>query len=257
MSTIETQYDELVSDKVAIEHLGEDGKVISIKEVDAADWKVGYVVGDLGYNESYKVKYEAIPWNNSQLETSGQDRVYATYFNGVEISNGVYSQTNEVESGPFRFTKVPETLAFKTTPLTINLTKQFIDREEDDWAIGLEDYRGTNESYDEDQDDYFPDRQDWDMYATAAPFKDESGNDVSTSVLSVAYINGENSTELGSDAVSIESHSVENETPKEHHDISVDWQAKEGLKAHVNNRNGLKTNSKYQAQLEFELRMEP
>ncbi|HFP6581199.1 TPA: BspA family leucine-rich repeat surface protein [Enterococcus faecalis] len=256
LEQLETQF-EITSEKIEVTYYKywETEK----KEISKDELKKGYKFNDMHQGEEIEIRYEAIPWNNSDQEVNGTDRIQIDYLNGVEENKvfSRYSRTTQIESGAFGFIQVPNQLAFKTTALSINLNNQLIDRVDDDWEISMEDYRGTNDRYADDDDEPKPDRQDWELTATAGLFKDSENNELPTSVLSMVFVKDGQISELGNEEVFIEKHSVKNETPKEHHEINIKWAETEGLKARVHNRNALKTNTNYQAQVDFDLRMAP
>ncbi|EKK0901663.1 hypothetical protein PJ962_002614 [Enterococcus faecalis] len=102
-------------------------------------------------------------------------------------------------------------------------------------------------------------RQDWEMLATTEAFEDSKGEKVSPAALGLVYINeAGDRKELSADQeVSIASHSVDGETPKENHNVTVAWGAEAGLKTVVKNRNALNTNEEYSARVNYELRVAP
>lgn len=254
LTHFETQF-ESTTGKASLTYLDKAGQVINEKDLSVGELVTGYQFDSLGRNEHIQITYDGVAWNNSDHSLKEADQLALTYFDGVAKTTARYAETIPVKSGHLGFTSIPKNLAFKTKTLGVSLTGQFIDRQEADWEMTLEDYRGTYEGTA--SENSAPDRQDWQIYVTAAPFKDNVGNELSPNILSIAFIKDDQVTELGTDASVIESHSVENEHPKENHLHTVSWPERGGLKAHVNQRNGLKSNTTYQSQLEFELRMEP
>lgn len=253
----ETQFD-IISDKVTIKQTSVSGETIK-NLISKEEFQESYSFGNIVKGETITISYEAIPWNNSNEKIHEADNIAISYLNGVDGVKQIarYTQTTRIESGNFGFVKVPKALEFNTTLLSINLNGQLIDRKEKDWTISIEDYRGTNSRFHGLEGDLGPDRQNWELTATSGPFKDSRNKELSPSALSVIYVKDGVISELSDQEVSIEKHSVENETPKMHHNIDVNWEEKDGLKARVNNRNELKSKTNYQVQLNFELRIAP
>ncbi|MGL5897938.1 MAG: hypothetical protein ACRCZN_13395 [Lactococcus lactis] len=78
---------------------------------------------------------------------------------------------------------MPDQLEFVTTPFSVDLNNKLIGRSDPDWQLKVSDQRGTV-AYGESKT---VDRQNWNVYATADAFKDESGTAVSDGALSTTY----------------------------------------------------------------------
>lgn len=252
LDMLATQF-EVISNSVKIDFISANGNVTS-KSIAKEDLKKGYQFDDIPKGSKIKIYYEGVPWNNSNENSNKESKLYFTYNDGKEDKAVVkLEKTIKVNSGYFGFATVPEQLSFKTMPISVNLNSKIIDREDSSWAIRLNDFRGTNSSSGKD----YPDRQNWQISATSKSFRDGDGNGVPTSVMSMVYIEGNKIIDLGDEEVLIERHNVKGETPYDDHDIEVLWKENEGIKAIVHDKNGIRAKTKYEAELNFELRLEP
>ncbi|OJG51458.1 hypothetical protein RV06_GL001639 [Enterococcus haemoperoxidus] len=226
-------------------------------KVPAEEFKSGYQFEDIEGGDYVEIRYSGIPWNN-HLENPERNDLSVDYKprkgdfekSTLQILGGYY-----VTSGHFGFVEVPPVLEFKSTPLITNENSQVIDRAVSNWGICVEDYRGT---YENEVQEIFADRNDWEITATAELFADSNGNKVPTDILSIAYLeNGTTIAELSNQEVSIAQHSVVGETPLDNHEFTVSWEEMDGLKATVHNPKELKTNVEYHAKINFDLRTAP
>ncbi|MDB1688385.1 BspA family leucine-rich repeat surface protein, partial [Enterococcus casseliflavus] len=218
----------------------------------------GYRFKNLAPGERVELQFEGTPWNNSPLDNDEMDKVRIDYKNKNEEKNLVVKKTIQIESGAFGFKEVPSVLEFTPTKLSLNLNGQLIDRVDTNWGLSLKDYRGTNERIINDESGRLAaDRQDWELTVTATPFIDNSDVEVDPSVLSLAYVEDRNIQYVNDQELTIEQHTVENETPQKDHVINVNWAQEEGLKVYVHNRDALKSKNTYQAEIEFSLRIAP
>lgn len=252
---IKIELTNVYADKVVlIEKLDSDGLVLETSEQALVDSKIQ--LDKLYYGESYSLRFVGVAWNNApQLEQYAYSAVLS-YFDAYDLIYTKKSGNYEVKSGPFGFTKVPEALKFKETKLTSQLRNQVVEREETDWRVSLEDYRGTN-SHTLPEEVPVVDRVDWEMTATAQGFKDSKGNFLPEGILGVVFLRNGVPNELSIEEQVIESHSVKNETPKEHNQLDLSWEELDGFKGVVHHRNGLKKDENYTAQVDFELRIAP
>lgn len=238
-------------EKVVVEKYNANNELISSTEQTISS---AVSLADLAYGEYYNLKVIGQAWNNTKVARSNYS-IMLDYNDGIESTSQTISGLRAVASGVLTFTSVPTELNFKNTKLSLNLNGQLIDRQETDWALLVADYRGTNPLSDTDAT---IDRTNWEITATAEEFKDSDGNSIDTSAMAIAYVKDGEIAELSSTSEqSIKKHDVTGETPKDNHETSVSWDADEGLKAVVRNRNKLKTATEYTAQLNFELRMAP
>lgn len=244
---------ETTSSEVTVQHIGKDGSEISKKQVPSKDFKVGYAFEDkLIFGEKLVITFEGVPWNNSKESSEKTEQIEVNYHNGSTATKAVWEDSTFVANGRFGFKNIKDPLLFRNTPLSLNLNGKLIERQKEDWSLEIEDYRGTNVN--EFEKDF---RANWELTASAAKFFDNENNEISPDILSVVYVKNNVVTPLGEQEVSLEQHSVEGETPKEDHDITMSWGSQEGLMAQVNQRNALRTNHEYKARVDFDLRIAP
>ncbi|WP_165038325.1 hypothetical protein, partial [Enterococcus sp. ZJ1622] len=215
------------------------------------------------YGNQYKITWKGTPWNNTTVSTAPTFRYELDYDANLELINGDMflpdsrsTTTNRViENGGLSFKDVPQELRFNATKLSTDLNEQLIAREDKDWEIGITDFRGTKAKSVTDSDVA---RQDWDLVATVAPFKDSSNQEIGLETLGITYVDETNTKhELSETETLINQHEVSGETPKEHHEQQIKWAEGKGLQAVVHDRNQLKTDETYQADVTFELRSAP
>ena len=157
-----------------------------------------------------------------------------------------------INSGAFGFKSVPN-ISFKDNILPIE-SNQIIDRKNADYAISVTDYRGTRLP---DGETEKPDRVNWEITATASPFKDTAGKEIKLSTMAVSFTKAiGQTTELGADATLITSHDVTGETAKQHNLTKLSWAKELGFKVVVHNRTDLDTTN-YTADVAFDLRTAP
>ncbi|WP_165007694.1 MULTISPECIES: BspA family leucine-rich repeat surface protein, partial [unclassified Enterococcus] len=152
-----------------------------------------YALPDLAYGNQYKITWKGTPWNNTTVSTAPTFRYELDYDANLELINGDMflpdsrsTTTNRViENGGLSFKDVPQELRFNATKLSTDLNEQLIAREDKDWEIGITDFRGTKAKSVTDSDVA---RQDWDLVATVAPFKDSSNQEIGLETLGITYV---------------------------------------------------------------------
>ncbi|HBI1739175.1 TPA: hypothetical protein I0F89_RS13310 [Enterococcus faecalis] len=256
---------EIEYDTVTVSYIGGNGSESQIKEVryDKEKNTIYFDItqGTANLVNKIRVNFKGTAWNNTA--TTGDNHTFVVDYNNDDkgptgnssLLPRISGKAN-VNNGHLRFMSVPDTLAFKPTKLIVTKEDIIIDRLLSDWNIQVSDWRGTN---------VLPGttdkvaRQDWEMLATTEAFEDSKGEKVSPAALGLVYINeAGDRKELSADQeVSIASHSVDGETPKENHNVTVAWGAEAGLKTVVKNRNALNTNEEYSARVNYELRVAP
>ncbi|MFV5900150.1 BspA family leucine-rich repeat surface protein [Enterococcus faecalis] len=256
---------EIEYDSVTVSYISGNGQASQIKDVryDKANNTIYFDVtqGTAALVNKIRVSLNGTAWNNTSTTEDNHTFVvdYNTDEKGpIENSYLVASISGKVDvnNGNLSFESVPDTLAFKPTKLIVTKEDIIIDRLLSDWNIQVSDWRGTN---------VLPgttdtiSRQNWDMVATSEEFEDSKGEKVSPTAIGLVYVNEHgDKKELSADQeVLIESHSVDGETPKENHNVTISWGEETGLKTVVKNRNALNSNEEYSARVKYELRVAP
>ena len=205
-------------------------------------------------NDSYlKIRLTGTVWETADVSPSDNCH-YTLYHKNKSGAQKVDKSDNFViNSGALNFKSVPN-ISFKDSFLPTEFD-QIIDRKDDDYTITVADYRSTK--LPSDGTITKPDRVNWDITATASPFKDAADKTIKLSTMAISFTNkiGEEK-ELSSAAILIASHDVTGETAKDNHLTQLSWAKEIGFKAVVHNRSGLDT-TKYTADVNFDLRTAP
>ncbi|MCJ1978228.1 BspA family leucine-rich repeat surface protein [Lactococcus paracarnosus] len=207
----------------------------------------------LPYGSYFKIRFTGTVWEKSDA-SPGYNCQYTLYHKNKSGTQKVEKTDNFIiNSGALNFKSVPN-ISFNDSYLPTEFN-QIIDRKDADYAISVADYRSAQLPSDDAQAK--PDRRNWDVIATASPFKDAAGKEIKLSTMAISFTNefGE-TTELGPDAVGIASHDVAGETPKQHNLTKLSWTKDKGFKVVVHNRTDLDTTS-YTAEVAFDLRTAP
>ncbi|MCJ1996773.1 BspA family leucine-rich repeat surface protein [Lactococcus piscium] len=206
----------------------------------------------LPYGSYFEITFKGIAWEKAYASPSGNYNYNLFYQNTSGEQTVEKSGNFIINSGTFGFKPVPN-IAFKDSTLSI-ATNQIIDRKDDNYAITVEDYRGVRLP---DGVTTKPDRVKWEITATASPFKDTTGKEISLSAMAISFSKETGqTTELSSVATLITSHDVSGETAKNNHITKLSWEKSEGFKAIVHNKSGLEATT-YTADVEFDLRTAP
>ncbi|MEC5317299.1 BspA family leucine-rich repeat surface protein [Enterococcus casseliflavus] len=223
-----------------------------------------YSLSDLTYGHQYKLSVQGTPWNNTTVSSDPTSTYDLAYDANLGVDNGDVSvpttltttDDKRIENGTLAFNEVPTSLKFTTEKLNPNLNGKLIPREEADWQIQINDYRGTKMQA---VDNPAVARQDWELFATAGAFKDSNGQEIAQNALNVVYVDEQKTVHELSETneTLLKSHEVSGETPKTDHDQSVDWSEEEGLQAIVHDRNAIEADETYQTDVTFELRSAP
>ncbi|MBF0004029.1 BspA family leucine-rich repeat surface protein [Enterococcus faecalis] len=256
---------EIEYDSVTVSYISGNGSASQIKDVryDKANNTIYFDItqGTAALVNKIRVSLNGTAWNNTS--TTEENHTFVVDYNTdekgpIENSDLVASISGKVDvnNGNLSFESVPDTLAFKPTKLIVTKEDIIIDRLLSDWNIQVSDWRGTN---------VLPgttntiSRQDWDMVATSEEFEDSKGEKVSPTAIGLVYVNehGDKKELTADQEVLIESHSVDGETPKENHNVTISWGEETGLKTVVKNRNALNSNEEYSARVKYELRVAP
>ncbi|WP_165007586.1 MULTISPECIES: BspA family leucine-rich repeat surface protein, partial [unclassified Enterococcus] len=189
-----------LDEKIMVEEQDELGNVLSTstiqltKEESINDLNTySYVLPDLTYGNQYKITWKGTPWNNTTVSTAPTFRYELDYDANLELINGDMvlpdsrstTANRVIENGGLSFKDVPQELRFNATKLSTDLNEQLIAREDKDWEIGITDFRGTKAKSVTDSDAA---RQDWDLVATVAPFKDSSNQEIGLETLGITYV---------------------------------------------------------------------
>ena len=207
----------------------------------------------LPYGSYLKIRLTGTVWEKSDVSPSDNCH-YTLYHKNKSGDQKVDKSDNFViNSGVLSFKSVPN-ISFKESFLPIEFN-QIVDRKDADYAITVADYRSTQLPSDGSTDK--PDRLNWEIIATASPFKDTAGKTIKLSTLAISFTSKSGQTkELGSDGVLIASHDVTGETARENHLTKLSWDKDNGFKAVVHNRTDLDTTN-YTADVSFDLRTAP
>ncbi|EKB7620668.1 BspA family leucine-rich repeat surface protein [Enterococcus faecalis] len=261
----ETLPEEIEYEKVEVGYVNAQGKLIEIKSkrYDKEHNTIHFDIekSTLDFTKKIRIILTGTAWNNTTDPTNNTK--FLVDFNTDEIElnmSGDWIKTiggqTQIANGTLGFSSIPNLLAFKPTKLIVTTKEILVDRLVPDWGVQISDYRGTNEISSTDESIA---RKDWDLVATMDAFQDSKGKEISSSALGLVYINESgNREELSTtDAVAVEKHKVEKETPKENHTTNVSWKEDAGIKTVVKNRNALNSNEEYSASVNFELRVAP
>ncbi|PCS05443.1 hypothetical protein RU86_GL000822 [Lactococcus piscium] len=207
----------------------------------------------LPYGSYLKISLTGTVWEKTDASPSYNCH-YTLYHKNKSGVQKVDKSDNFVSnSGLLSFKSVPN-ISFKESFLPTEFN-QIIDRKDADYAITVADYRSAQ--LPSDGTTAKPDRLNWDIIATASPFKDAAGKTIKLSTLAISFTNKSGQTkELGSDAVLIASHDVTGETARNNHLTKLSWAKDNGFKAIVHNRADLDTTN-YTADVSFDLRTAP
>ncbi|MCJ1975501.1 BspA family leucine-rich repeat surface protein [Lactococcus piscium] len=206
----------------------------------------------LPFGSYFEITFKGTAWEKAYASPSGNYH-YSLFYQNESGEQTVEKSGNFiVNSGTFGFKPIPN-IAFKDSVLSI-ATNQIIDRKDDNYAITVEDYRGVRLS---DGVANKPDRVDWEITATASPFKDTTGKEIRLSTMAIRFTKASGqTTELSSVATLITAHDVSGETAKDNHLTKLSWGKSDGFKAIVHNKSGLEATT-YTADVEFDLRTAP
>ncbi|QDJ27909.1 hypothetical protein BHS01_04915 [Lactococcus paracarnosus] len=207
---------------------------------------------DLPFGSYIEITLTGTVWEKAYAIPSGNCNYTLSYKNQSGDKKVKKSDNFVINSGAFGFKSVPN-ISFKDNILPIK-SNQIIDRKDADYAISVTDYRGTRLP---DGETAKPDRVNWEITATASPFKDAAGKTIKLSTMAVSFTKAiGQTTELGADATLITSHDVTGETAKQNNLTKLSWAKELGFKVVVHNRTDLDT-TKYTADVAFDLRTAP
>ncbi len=240
-----------LSPTVTITTFNQDGKQTATEVQPISNNEVS--LPSLPYGSYLKIRLTGIVWETTDVSPSDNCH-YTLYHKNKSGAQKVDKSDNFViNSGALSFESVPN-ISFKDSFLPTELD-QIIDRKDDDYTITVADYRSTK--LPSDGTITKPDRVNWDITATASPFKDAADKTIKLSTMAISFTNkiGEEK-ELSSAAILIASHDVTGETAKDNHLTQLSWAKEIGFKAIVHNRSRLDT-TKYTADVNFDLRTAP
>ncbi|MCJ1996770.1 BspA family leucine-rich repeat surface protein [Lactococcus piscium] len=240
-----------LSPTVTIATFDQDGKQTATEVQTISNNEVS--LPSLPYGSYLKIRLTGTVWETTDVSPSYSCH-YTLYHRNKSGAQKVDKSDNFViNSGALSFESVPN-ISFKDSFLPTEFD-QIIDRKDDDYTIIVADYRSAQ--LPSDGTITKPDRVNWDITATASPFKDAAGKTINLATMAISFTNklGE-AKELGTDATLITSHDVTGETAKANHLTQLSWGKEIGFKAVVHNRSGLDT-TKYTADLAFDLRLAP
>ena len=206
----------------------------------------------LPFGSYVEITLTGTAWEKAYTIPGGNYNYTLSYNNQAGDKKVKKSGNFVINSGAFGFKSVPN-ISFKDNILPIK-SNQIIDRKDADYAISVTDYRGTRLP---DGETAKPDRVNWEITATASPFKDAKGKEIKLSTMAVSFTKAiGQTTELGADATLIRSHDVTGETAKQNNLTKLSWAKELGFKVVVHNRTDLDT-TKYTADVAFDLRTAP
>ena len=235
---------------VTVTTFDQDGKQTATKAQTIKDNELSLPA--LPFDSYIEITITGTAWEKAYAIPNGNYHYTLSHQNQFGVQKVEKSDNFVINSGAFGFKSVPN-ISFTDSILPIK-SNQFIDRKDADYALSVTDYRGTRLP---DGETVKPDRVNWEITATASPFKDATGKTIKLSTMAVSFtkVIGQ-TTELGADATLITSHDVTGETAKDNHLTKLSWAKELGFKAIVHNRSGLDT-TKYTADVEFDLRTAP
>ncbi|MGX7049307.1 hypothetical protein RU86_GL000820 [Lactococcus piscium] len=206
----------------------------------------------LPFGSYVEITLTGTAWEKAYAISGGNYRYTLSHQSQSGMQKVETSDNFIINSGAFGFKSVPN-ISFKDNILPTK-SNQIIDRKDPDYAISVTDYRGTRLP---DGVTAKPDRLNWEITATASPFKDAAGKTIKLSTMAISFTKAiGQTTELGADAILISSHDVTGETAKQHNLTKLSWAKELGFKVVVHNRTDLDT-TKYTADVDFDLRTAP
>ena len=206
----------------------------------------------LPFGSYFEITFKGTAWEKTYASPSGNYNYSLIYQN--ESGEQIVEKSGNfiIKSGTFGFKPVPN-ISFKDSPFSL-ATNHIINRKDDNYTITVEDYRGVRLP---DGSTNKPDRVDWEITATASPFKDTTGKEIRLSTVAISFTKAAGqTTELSSIATLIAAHDVSGETAKDNHLTKLSWGKSDGFKAIVHNKSGLEATT-YTADIEFDLRTAP
>ncbi|EJF48100.1 hypothetical protein YS9_3347 [Enterococcus sp. C1] len=252
-STVKDKQNFQFDPKIKIEKY-EDDRKISEETISISEQPIR--IGILAKNQYYKVALSGTVWNTSMKKPEGNYEFRVDYVESANKikRNSVIKGYYSVESGSFGFRSVPESLTFEDTALELPVKEMIINRELSSWSLTINDYRGTI-SLDEGG---LADRRDWEIVASAEPFKSSSGKTIDPSVLRLIYKEEGKITDLSSGSqVPIFTHKVAGETPKDNNQTVLKWDDTEGIFAKVSSGTGIEADETYHSSITLDLRNTP
>lgn len=236
-----------------VQTIDEDGAVSESNPMPINQETKTVTLPDITNKQKLKLTLKGTPWNNS---TAGEENATLTikYFDGEVEQTETKRFYQEVLDGDLKFAEIPSSLPFKKSIFPAGKTNQIIPREESDWHLKVEDYRGTNS---QSQSENTSNRINWEIAATATQFHEVANPEVMTRSLELVYSVGDEHTPITDVATTIHTQDVTGETPIINHETTVRWDENTGLQLRVLNTNDLDTEVEYSANLELDLRKAP
>ncbi len=242
---------------------GELPETVTVEEYNSNDVMVGSStqkaekihLNNINPNNYIKISVTQHLWNNTAIEPENY-KILLSYTNEVGKQTLEKSGFFKINSGTMGFSSVPKELEFESVPVNILFYNNIIERTKKDWSLSIVDYRGTNT--DGVVNASHNSRTNWEIVATADPFRDELNTEISNDTLGLVYIkDGKRTSISDSEEVVIESHNVDGENPKNNANTSVKWVPDEGIKLIAKNSSKLKAETQYSTNINFELRQAP
>lgn len=266
---VTTKEDIEFSEMVEIVKINDVGEAVSTEEIELIEESSDTFrieIPKLEYAYNYLITLSGEAWNNSLSDVENNFKINADYDAHILIDSDtkatalIDGQSNSygtliIGNGNLFFGGAIEPLHFNTTKLSTDLNGKLVTKVDNDWEISINDYRGTNQVSSVDSS---VSRKMWELVATADDFKDSNNNELPENTLGIVYVDENNNQyDLGSAETILVRNDTAGETPKENHTHQLSWDKEHGLHVIVRNRNNLKTEEPYSANVTFDLRSAP
>lgn len=238
-----------LNQKVTLSTIDKDGNSIEEKTIDIIGDKIS--LPDLDYSYQYRLTFSGIHWNNTIYDGNPNYSIELTYNDGLKNQSVTSEGFWKVSSGLFGFADIPQKLEFQNVK-DVSEQKYISERLQEDWAISVNDFRGTALN-----PDGSADRSDWEVLASTSGFTNSNGETVSPTSMNLIFVENGKETIIDSTEVSIVTHKVGSETPKSNNKIVTKWAKEEGFKVAIYDGSSMPSNETYHASVAFELRVAP
>ncbi|WP_261998669.1 BspA family leucine-rich repeat surface protein [Enterococcus faecalis] len=231
--------------------ISKSGKKIQVKITLSSD--------QLNITRLVKFSLKGKVWNNTAWRSTATTEVeYPAWGGSIDENRNLKTSVEsifEVKNGTLEIKDIPDSLNYKKGVLSDIKNGSFINLENTtNFIVNISDYRGTNIVSAPDASSV---RRDWELIAMATKFKDKNDQEISSDILSLAYVENGTVTDLSdTEEVLIHHHSVDKETPEINHIHKLTWNDNDGIKVHVKNKSKLE-DQRYKTTITFELRQAP
>ncbi|AUJ87417.1 BspA family leucine-rich repeat surface protein [Enterococcus sp. CR-Ec1] len=237
---------------------------IELNEVNSNTYM--FEIPKLEHDYNYIVTFSGEAWNNSLSDAENNLSINVDYDAHILIDSDTRetakisrqsssSGTLIIDNGSLFFGNTLEVLSFSTAKLSHKLNGKLIPKEDNKWGVIIKDFRGTNPLS---SIDYSVSRQMWELVATTDGFKDSGNRELPDGTMGIVFVDESNvQHDIGTSETILIKNDVDNESPKDDNTRQVTWDKGKGLHVIVNNRNNLREEETYTANITFDLRSAP